>query len=129
MTTIARLTGLLLLILVGYHYINQPLGFSVAGSIATVIFGGCLLEVYRAYAPDLRNWIGWALIGAGCLALAAFSSFSLLLLLPAVLIVLGFRLAELPFDLSHIGGAGSGGDSGGSWGDSCGGGDGGGCGD
>jgi hypothetical protein len=26
MTPLARLTGILLLILVGYHYINQPVG-------------------------------------------------------------------------------------------------------
>ncbi len=129
MTSIVRLTGLFLLVLVGYHCINQSLGFTVAGSIATVIFAACLLDVYRGYVPDLRNWVGWALITGGCLLLAAFSTFHLLLLLPAVLIVLGFRLAELPFDLSRIGDAGSGGDSGGSFGDSCGGGDGGGCGD
>ncbi|MCB1750669.1 MAG: hypothetical protein KDI74_03030 [Gammaproteobacteria bacterium] len=129
MTTIARLTGLLLLMLVGYHYINRPLGFSVAGSIATVIFAGCLTAVYKAYAPNPGNWAGWALIAAGCLLLAAFRSFNLLLFLPALLIVLGFRLAELPFELSPGGDSGSGIESGGSFGDSCGGGDAGGCGD
>lgn len=129
MTTIARLTGILLLILVGYHYINHPLGFNVSSSIATGIFGICLTTVYRTYEADHRIWIGWALIASGCLILASFTAFNLLFLVPSLLIVLGYRLAELPFDLSGLGGNGSGGDSGGGFGDSCGGGDSGGCGD
>jgi hypothetical protein len=62
--------------------------------------------VYRGYAPDGGNWVGWTSIGAGCLMLAAFSSFNIWLLVPSVLIVLGFRLAESPLDLWSVGGYG-----------------------
>ena len=98
MATIVKFVGILLLILVGYHYINKPLGFSVAGSVATGIFAICLTSVYRTYIPDGKNWIGWALIASGCLVLAGFSSFNMLLLVPGVLIALGYRLtADLSF--------------------------------
>ena len=99
MVTAARLIGLTLLILVGYHYINAPLGFSVAGSIATVLFAGCLLALYRGYRPDAQNWLGWFAIAAGCLSLAFFPTVSCWLALPLALIVLGYRLAALPFGL------------------------------
>lgn len=114
MITIAKIIGFLLLILVGYHYINNPLGFSIAGSIATVIFAICLMSIYQSYIPDGKNLIGWGLIAFGCLILATFSSFSLWLFLPGFLIVAGYRLAELPFSMSSIGGdSGLSGDSGG----------------
>jgi hypothetical protein len=126
MTTIARLTGLALLMAVGYHYINEPLGFSPAGSIAIVIFGACLTLVFPGYAPDARNWVGWSLIGAGCLLLAAIASFSWWLLIPGVLVVLGFRLADLAIELPPGDSGDYGSDTGGSFGGSCDG-DGGGC--
>jgi hypothetical protein len=128
MIALVKLTGLSLLVLVGYHYVNQPLGFSVAGSFATVVFGVCLMTVYRGYVPDGKNWTGWSLIAVGCLWLATFGSFRLSLLLPVVLIVFGFRLTELEIDMPRGGGGGWGSDGGGDIGDSCGGGDGG-CGD
>ncbi len=124
MTTLARIAGLLLLILVGYHYINRPLGFSVAGSIATGIFAVCLLQVYRGYLPDARNLGGWAMILIGCILLSASSSFSVLLILPFILILLGYRVAELPAEFPRGGGDAGGatfGDSGG--GGDCGGGE------
>jgi|GEM_PF-3010327 len=115
MITALKLCGVILLILVGYHYINEPLGFSVAGSIATVIFAICLAELYQSYQPDTGNWIGWGLIGLGCLFLAGFTTFSWFLVLPALMIILGYRLASLPFDFSLSrrgdGGTGAGFDS------------------
>ncbi len=108
MTTLVRMAGLGLLVLVGYHYVNAPLGLSVAGSIATAVFGICLMGVYRDYHPNRRNWLGWVLIAAGCVVLAAFESFSFALVTPAALIVAGYRLAELPFDVRGGGDAGGG---------------------
>jgi len=113
MISAIKLAGLLLLILVGYHYINQPLGFSLNGSIATVVFGICLLCVYRGYDPDAGNWIGWGLITAGCLLMALISPFSVLLLAPAVMIVVGFRIAGLALGPSARGGGNGCNDAGG----------------
>jgi len=104
--TLSRLAGTLLLIAVGYHYLNQPLGFSVNGSIATAIFGVCLTTVYEAYRPDGKNLIGWTLIGSGCLVFSAFSSISLLQILPCAVIVAGYRMAALPFGFPPGGGDG-----------------------
>jgi len=115
MITIAKYTGFFLLILVGYHYINEPIGFSIAGSIATVIFAGCLIEIYQGYKPDIKNWFGWILITSGCLILASFSSFRLLLFIPVIIIVVGYRFAELPFHLHSV--DSDGGDFGGCGGD------------
>ncbi len=120
MAIFIRLFGIILLGLVGYHYINNSVGFSVAGSIATIIFGICLIEVYQGYQPDTGNWVGWGLIGFGCLLLALFKEFSWLLLLPSILIIIGYRLASLPFSLSEWGYGGTGGSDGG-LGGSCGG--------
>ncbi len=75
MITAAKYTGFFLLILVGFHYINSPLGFSIAGSVATAIFAGCLIEIYQGYKPYRKNWIGWGLI------------------------ISGYKLAELQFNL------------------------------
>ncbi|WP_157606754.1 hypothetical protein [Sedimenticola selenatireducens] len=124
MITALRLFGVILLILVGYHYINEPLGFSIASSIATAIFAICLTALYQPYQPDTGNWIGWGLIGFGCFFIAGFKTFSWLLAIPSLMIILGYRLATLPFDF----GSSRGGDGGSSCGfDSC---DGdGGCGD
>ncbi|MCU7836039.1 MAG: hypothetical protein KZQ83_12425 [gamma proteobacterium symbiont of Taylorina sp.] len=124
MITFANYVGFFLLILVGYHYINEPLGFSIAGSIATAIFATCIASLYQGYEPDRKNWLGWGLISSGCLILASFSSFKLLLLAPVILIIIGFRWAELPFDW-HSAGGGDGG-MGGDGGFDCGGGEGGG---
>jgi len=121
MATIIRLLGIFLLGLVAYHYINNAVGFSVAGSIATAIFGICLIEVYQGYQPDIGNWIGWGLIGFGCLMLALFKGFSWLFLLPSILIIIGYRLASLPFNLSGYGTTGGTGGSDGGLGGSCGG--------
>jgi hypothetical protein len=126
MTTIARLTGLVLLMAVGYHFINEPLGFSPAGSVAVVILGACLTLVFPGYVPDARNWVGWSLIGAGCLLITAIASFSWWLLLPGALVALGFRLADLAVELPPGDGGDYGADIGGSFGGSCNG-DGGGC--
>lgn len=104
--TLSRLAGTLLLIAVGYHYVNQPLGLSVSGSIATAIFGVCLTTVDEAYRPDRINWIGWILIGSGCLIFSAFSAISLLQILPCALIVTGYRMAALPFGFPPGGGDG-----------------------
>jgi len=117
MTTLVKLSGIFLLILVGYHTINEPLGFSVAGSVAIVVFAGCLLAVYRGYAPDGKNWVGWSLIAAGCLLLSTFESFSFWLLAPAVLVLLGFKLTELTIELPPGNGGCHGGDGGGGFGD------------
>ena len=108
----ARMAGCLLLLPVGYHYINQPLGFSNAGSIACGLFSLCLISVYRGYHPDLRNWIGWSTIAVGCLLLASRSGIDLLLALSLIMITVGFWLAELSF-----GGLGSQGGDGGFGGD------------
>jgi len=124
MASLVKFLGLILLVLVGYHYINEPLGFSVAGSIATVIFAICLMAVYRGYRPDGRNGVGWLLISLGCLTLALFDGISIFLLMPLMLIVAGYRLAELPFDPTTGGGSGGGDISGGGadlGGDGCGG--------
>lgn len=110
MITFIKAAGFSFLILVGYHYINKPLGFSVAGSVATAIFAICLMSVYQAYEPDRKNWIGWSLIASGCLFLATFSSFSFVLLVPGCMIIMGYRLAELPIKL-YSGGGDGGGDS------------------
>ena len=123
MINIAKLTGFFLLILVGYDYINEPLGFSIAGGIALSIFALCLMMVYRTYEPDRINGIGWLLITIGCLILSTFTSLSIMLFVPIVIIVLGYKLADLPFSLASGSGYGDSGD----FGDSCGG-DGGGCG-
>jgi len=117
MAVIVRLFGIFLLCLVGYHYINDPVGFSVAGSMATAIFGICLTVVYQGYQPDIGVWIGWGVLGIGCLLLALFVEFSWLLLFPTVLIITGYRMTSLPFELSgggYIGGSDSsgGGDAG-----------------
>ncbi len=117
MATIVRLFGIFLLCLVGYHYINAPVGFSVAGSIATAIFGICLTVVYQGYQLDSGNWIGWGLIGFGCLLLALFTKFSWLLLFPTILIIMGYRLTALPFELSGGGYVDVGGSDGGFGGD------------
>ncbi|WP_428624000.1 hypothetical protein [Sedimenticola sp.] len=119
MITVLRLFGIVLLILVGYHHINEPLGFSVAGSIATAIFGLCLTALYQPYHPDTGNWIGWVLISVGCLFIAGSTKLSWLLTIPAIMIIVGYRFASLPFDM----GSGYGGDGGGSDGgfDACGG--------
>ncbi|MCW8929004.1 MAG: hypothetical protein OQL19_02050 [Gammaproteobacteria bacterium] len=112
MISIIKIFGFFLLILVGYHYINEPLGFSIAGSIAIVIFALCLTSLYQAYKPDLRNWVGWGFILSGCVLLTLFTTFNLFLIIPVIIIVLGYRLAELPFNLYHGGnGGGHGGDS------------------
>lgn len=112
MTTLSRVIGILLLILLGYHYVNEPVGFSVAGSIATGIFAICLTMVYQAYQPEGKNWIGWIMIVVGCLVLAAFDAFSLFLFVPIALIVVGYRFADLPLEFkSYDGGGGSGGGS------------------
>lgn len=124
MITFTNYAGYFLLILVGYHYINEPVGFSTAGSIATAIFAICISSLYQGYKPGRKNWFGWGLISAGCLILATFSSFKLLLLIPGVLIIIGFRWAELPFKWHSSGGDGGG--MGGDGGFDCGGGDGGG---
>jgi len=122
MAIFIRLFGIILLGLVGYHYINNSLGFSVAGSIATIIFGICLIEVYQGYKPDTGNWIGWGLIASGCLLLSLFKEFSWLLLLPSILVIVGYHLTSLPFSLSGGGYGGAGGSDGGaSGGDGCGG--------
>lgn len=97
MITIIKCIGFFLLLLVGYHYINKPLGLSLAGSIAIAIFALCLMSIYQTYRADRKNWLGWGLIASGCLLLATFVSFNLLLLLPGLLIIAGYRLAELPF--------------------------------
>ena len=109
MITISKIIGFFLLILVGYHYINKPLGFSIAGSVSTAIFAICLTSLYQTYKPDGKNWIGWALIASGCLLLATFTSFSIFLLAPGGMVVIGYRLTELPFNLYT--GGGDGGDS------------------
>jgi len=82
MITLLKIIGFFLLILVGYHYVNEPLGFSIAGSLATGIFAICLLSIQETYEPDKKIWIGWGLISSGCLLLAAFTSFSFFLLAP-----------------------------------------------
>lgn len=113
MITLLRLTGLALLVLVGYHYINEPLGFSVAGSIATAILALCLSVLYPAYQPDAGNWMGWGLICVGCFFLAGFTRPDWLLIIPGTMIMLGYRLAALPFDFGSPGAgcSDSGGDS------------------
>ncbi len=113
MLRVVNLIGLLLLMAVGYHYINAPLGFSPAGSAAAVVFAGCLLAVYPGYVADGRNWLGWSLIAAGCLLLAAFDSWSWWLPAPAVLVVLGFKLADLSIEVPPGAGGCHGGDGGG----------------
>lgn len=119
MILLVKFCAFLLLILVGYHYINEPLGFSIAGSIATAILALCLLSIYRSYQPDAKNWLGWLLICSGCLLLSAFNTFSVFLLLPILLLAAGYHLAELPWGgLSSIGGDSGPGDSGGGF-DSC----------
>ncbi len=117
MATIVRLFGIFLIGLVAYHYINAPVGFSVAASIATAIFGICLTVVYQGYQPDSGNWIGWGLVGFGCLLLAMFTNFSWFILFPAILIIIGYRLTALPFELSGGGYVGVGGSDGGFGGD------------
>ncbi|MCB1763582.1 MAG: hypothetical protein KDI27_10670 [Gammaproteobacteria bacterium] len=99
--TPARMLGCLLLILVGYHHINEPIGFSTAGSIATGLFAACLTSVYPGYHPDRRNWIGWCAIACGCLLLAGRNSIDMLLTIPLTLVGLGFWLAELPIEPIH----------------------------
>ncbi|MCG8428978.1 MAG: hypothetical protein MI754_16605 [Chromatiales bacterium] len=123
--TIPRLIGVLLLILVGYHYINEPLGFSLSGSVATVIFGICLTSVYRSYHPDQKNWIGWGLLAGGCLVLGNLSNLiTAVVILPLLMIIIGFKLTELSFGSWYYGGRDHGGFGGG---DSCDGGGGGDC--
>lgn len=106
MITLAKIIGFFLLILVGYHYINKPLEFSIAGSVATAIFAICLTALYQTYNADKKNWLGWVLIAFGCLVLSSFSSFNLLLILPVLMIVTGYQLAELPFNWYSSGGDG-----------------------
>jgi hypothetical protein len=113
---LVRLTGILLLILVGYHFINQPLGFSLMGGIATGVFALCLTTVYRGYAPDRKNSLGWGFIVVGCLLLGNLSSMGPVVLFPLLLVFAGIWLAELP--LGKLTGDG---DAGGFDGDSCGG--------
>lgn len=97
----------------------------MAGSIAIAIFGICLTVVYQGYQPDIGNWAGWGLLGLGCLLMALLAEFSWLLLFPAVLIIIGYRITGLPFELSG-GGYVAGSDGGGGVdGGGCGGGDGG----
>ena len=55
-----RLSGVFLLILVGLHWINFPMGFSVAGSVATVLFALCLIEIYWLFS-ERRNVGGLAI--------------------------------------------------------------------
>lgn len=112
--TLIRITGCLLLILVGYHYINEPLGFSTAGSIAGVIFSICLLSVYRGYLPDRRNWLGWCIIAVGCLILGNRSTVDLFLIAPLAMISTGIWLADLSFGRPHCHA-----ESGNAGGDSC----------
>jgi len=90
-----RLAGCLLLILVGYHHINEPLGFSAAGSVAAGIFALCLMSVYRGYRAEYRNWIGWCMIVSGCLMLGNLSTIGLIMIVPLALIGAGFWLADL----------------------------------
>jgi hypothetical protein len=115
MVTLLRIFGFFLVGLVGYHYINDAIGLSIAASVALILFGGSLILLYRGYDPDGGMWLGWGLIIAGCLILSSFETFNWLLLIPIGLYVSGYRLAGLPFEL------GSGGDGGGfgSDGDSC----------
>ncbi|MCB1760654.1 MAG: hypothetical protein KDI68_12840 [Gammaproteobacteria bacterium] len=127
MITLLRLAGILLLILVGYHYINQPIGFSVAGSVATVIFGICLMELYPGYRPDPSMLGGWLLIGLGCTMIAMLSGFGWSLAVAIIVLLIGYRLACLPIDFGSS--AGHGADTSGFGGSCDGGGDGGGCGD
>ena len=112
-----RLIGVLLLIAVGYHTINEPLGFSLSGSIATGIFALCLLMTYKGYQPDQKNWIGWGVIVFGCLFLALLEP-GIIMLFPLVIIFIGIWLAELSMG-EWKGGGDSGGDGGsdGFWGD------------
>jgi len=125
MISALKFLGMVLLVLVGYHYINEPLGFSIGGSIATALFGLCLTLLYRPYQPEAAQWIGWGLIAVGCLFIAGASSLSWLLLIPALMVITGYRLTALPFELKGGDGAGGLDSDGGGWG--CdGGGDGGG---
>jgi len=112
--TLTRLMGCVLLILVGYHHINESLGFSTSGSIASAIFAICLISVYRGYLPERRNWIGWCAIAAGCLVLGNRFTIDLILILPLALIAMGIWLADLSFGRLH-----SYGDGGGAGGGAC----------
>jgi len=77
MVPLLRLSGVFLLILVGLHWINFPMGFSVADSEVTVLFALCLIEIYPGYSPNAGMWVGWLLIITGCLILAMFDSLNM----------------------------------------------------
>lgn len=106
MITVLKLFGFLLLILVGYHYINEPIGFSMTGSIATGIFGLCLTTLYQGYTFEMGEIIGWLLIGLGCLLLSILDTFNTLIILVIIFIVYGYRMAGLPFNLPDGDGGG-----------------------
>lgn len=65
------------------------------------------MSLYQGYEPDKRNWIGWGLIVLGCIILSSFSLFNLLLFVPVIMILTGYRLAGLPFNWYSPGGGGS----------------------
>jgi len=122
MITALRTLGFCIFTLVGFHYINDSVGLSVPGSIAIAIFGACLTQLFPEYRTDGGIWAGWSLITVGCFLIAMLTSLSWFISIPVMLIIVGYKLAGLPFNLSS---SGSYSDSGGG---SFGGSDGGGCG-
>jgi len=127
MITILKMLGFCIFILVGFHYINESVGLSVAESIAITIFGVCLTQLFPEYRNNGGTWIGWSLIVLGCFLIAMSTSLSWFISIPVMLIIIGYKLAGLPFNLSSpssytdLGGAFFGDSDGGG----CGGGDGG----
>ena len=90
-----KLIAFLLLIIVGYHYANQSLGFTHYECISIVILSICLFSLYDSYHVNKKNVFGWLLIFFGCFVISRFSELSFWILIPIVVTFFGFSLAEL----------------------------------
>jgi len=119
--------GFLILMLVIYHYINEPIGLSLSGSIAVSAFAICLIELFPEYKPDGRVWFGWGLISIACLIVAMADTLNWMPAIALLIFIFGYRLACLPFNLGASSGTDNSSDFGGFDGGGCDGGDGGGC--
>lgn len=102
-----RLLGVFLICLVIYHYVNQDLGFSLFSSIAIVVLGFCLIELYHGYKLHGVALLGWVLLLSGLGTLGLFESWSWGLLLPTTLFISGYFFAGIPFELGGLGWAGA----------------------
>lgn len=113
MEELLKFPGFLLLILAGYSAINRPLALLPQQSFALALCGLCLFVIPRSYESETVNWLGWCLIGGGCLFISIESVSVVGIVMSACMVLVGYYIADL---LIADGGAcsgGGGGDGGG----------------